>query len=428
MVRVHADIDPVRGHSLGLDRLLHPITAEEFLRTAWEKEPLLIGRSQPAYFEDLPGLDDVDELITATTAGLRIFGGGENSRRWAGDGLVRTGEGRVSEREVVMTAAGVPDIQDVYRAYHEGYTIVLNALHRRSSKVANLSRAVEAELHHPVGVNLYLTPRNAQGFDLHVDTHDVFILQLHGTKEWHVAEPVRRMPLATENGRRPPEDTVLRTLTIEPGDSLYIPRGHAHRAVSTSTSSLHLTVGIHAFCWVDLMAEALRLAADEDSRFRTALPPGFLDHEIDPHTLTGLGDRFARALTDESLVRRARENLSARLVNGGKAAPGGHIRSLDGIARLTEKSLVRWTRVMPRRIRTDASEVTIEFDGNFVSGPLFLEDALRFVADHEHFRIGELPAIGDFPATAKTDLVSRLIREGLLVIADHTVEGNSHAS
>jgi hypothetical protein len=327
-----------------------------------------------------------------------------------------------------LTAAGVPDIQDVYRAYHDGYTIVLNALHRRSSAVANLARAVEAELHHPIGVNLYLTPRNAQGFDLHVDTHDVFIVQLHGTKEWHVAESAGSKPLPTESNTRPPQDTVLRAMTVKRGDTLYIPRGHAHRAVSTSTSSLHLTVGVHAFCWMDLMTEAVRLAAEADTELRRALPLGFLDREVDPARLAGLGDRLGRALTDESLIRRAQENLSASLVNGGKAAPGGHFRSLDHIAHLTEKSIVRWTRTMYHRIRKGPSDIAIEFDGNFVSGPLFLEDALRFVANHELFQIGQLPTFGDFPATAKTDLVSRLIREGLLAVVDHTPEGNSHAT
>lgn len=422
MVRVHGGTETLVAHSGGLARLLHPVTPEGFLRTAWEKEPLLVSRAQPDYFKDLPSLDEVDELITTTTPGLRISG--DDASR-----LVRTDDkGHVSQRDFRMTTAGLPDIQDIYRAYHEGYTIVLNALHRRSSKVANLSRALEAALHHPVGVNMYLTPRHGQGFDLHVDTHDVFILQLHGTKEWHVAGPGRRLPLAVENGTRPPDHTALRTLTLEPGDSLYIPRGHPHRALTTATSSLHLTVGIHAFRWADLMAEALRLLAEENVEFQTALPPGFLDREIDQGNAAGLGNRLARALTDESLARRAKESLGARLIGVGKAAPGGHFRSLDDVPQLTGESLVRRTGTMYQRIRKDPDEVAIEFDGNFVSGPPFLEDALRFIADHELFRVCELPKIGDFPSKAKTDLVSRLIREGLLVLADDKLEGSSHGT
>lgn len=408
--------------------LLHPVAVEEFLRTSWEREPLLISRGQQDYFEDLPGLDDVEELITTTIPGHR-FGIGPNGLMRSDDRLVRSDRsGSASQREFSMTADGIPDIQDIYRSYHEGYTIVLNALHRRSSKVANLARALEAVLHHPVGVNLYLTPRHGQGFGLHADTHDVFILQLHGTKEWHVAESGGRLPLPRESPEQPPDDTPLRTMTLQSGDSLYIPRGHAHRAATTSTSALHLTVGVHTFSWTDLLTEALRLVAAQDAEFREALPPGFLGREIDPKRVAGLSDRLARALADEPLVRQARENLGTQLTSARKAAPGGHIRSLDGVAQLTGESVVRRIKTMYQKIQKGSAQISIEFDGNWVSGPLFLEDALLFIAEHECFQVRELPEISDFPETAKTDLVSRLIREGFLVLADNNQEGNSHAT
>ncbi|WP_146605783.1 cupin domain-containing protein [Micromonospora craterilacus] len=418
MARIRSEIETPVAHSDGLEWLLHPITPADFLHTAWEQQPLLISRAQRDYFQDLPGLDEVDEMITTTMSGRRIVE--DDASR-----LVRTDDkGRISQRDFRITRAGVPDIQDIYQAYHEGHTIVLNGIHRRSSKVANLSRALEATLHHPVGVNLYLTPRHSQGFDLHVDDHDVFILQLHGTKVWHVASGLSP---ATEHGKRPLSDIELRTMTLESGDSLYIPRGFPHRAQATATSSLHLTVGVHAFRWADLMTEALRLLADDDAEFRSALPPGFLDREIDPENVARLGNQLAHALTDESLARRARQSLGARLIGAGKAAPGGHFRSLDRLARLSDDSLVRRTRTMYHRIRSGPADVAIEFDGNFVSGPPFLEDALRFIADHELFRVDELPEIGNFHSKAKTDLVSRLIREGFLAVADEAPEGN-HAT
>jgi len=180
-----------RGQIFSLEWSLHPVTTAEFRRAYWESEPLWISRNNPDFFRGLPGLDDVDELITSTTSG--------RERGAVGDGrIVRTDDvGTLSERPFGLDSNGIPDIQDIYSAYHGGYTIVVNHLHRRSAAVARLCRGLEASLHHPVGANLYLTPQNAQGFRPHVDTHDVFILQLHGEKFWHVARPYYPLPLAT---------------------------------------------------------------------------------------------------------------------------------------------------------------------------------------------------------------------------------------
>jgi bifunctional lysine-specific demethylase and histidyl-hydroxylase NO66 len=129
-----------------LSWILHPLAAADFFRDHWETQPLFVGREDPDYFMDLPGLDAVDELITATTSG-RV--------RWINDGhMVRTdARGNLSERPIRLDANGIPDLQDVFRAYDSGYTVVVNQLHRRSATVALMCRSLEVSLHHPVGVN-----------------------------------------------------------------------------------------------------------------------------------------------------------------------------------------------------------------------------------------------------------------------------------
>jgi len=243
-----------RGQIFSLEWLLHPVTTAEFRRAYWESEPLWISRNNPDFFRGLPGLDDVDELITSTTSG--------RERGAVGDGrIVRTDDvGTLSERPFGLDSNGIPDIQDIYSAYHGGYTIVVNHLHRRSAAVARLCRGLEASLHHPVGANLYLTPQNAQGFRPHVDTHDVFILQLHGEKFWHVARPSYPLPLATWKHGTMRSLPDAREYKLKPGDVFYLPRGCPHDAITAEGSSLHLTVGVNVFRWIDFFLEAATLA------------------------------------------------------------------------------------------------------------------------------------------------------------------------
>ena len=58
-------------------------------------------------------------------------------------------------------------------------------------------------------------------------------------------------------------------MEVEPGDTLYLPRGWLHQALTSDEDSLHLTVGVNVVTWLD----ALRAALDR-LRGRRRLPAG----------------------------------------------------------------------------------------------------------------------------------------------------------
>jgi lysine-specific demethylase/histidyl-hydroxylase NO66 len=389
-----------------LEWLLDPVAPSTFLSEHWEQTPLLVDRDEPGYFRDLPGLDVVDELIATTVPSRQRSADGER--------LVRSEpDGTLSDRTVVVGANGVADVQAVYRAYHEGFTVVVNQVHRRDAAVGRLCRGLQAALHHPVGANLYLTPAGAQGFLPHIDTHDVLIAQLHGSKEWHVASPSADLPLAeSRHGRQALPDAVTYMLT--PGDTFYLPRGFPHAAVTGDESSLHLTIGIHAYRWHDLLDEALALLADDDVAFREALPPHFLDEPLDTERAVELARRLAGALSDGALVGRATERIGSRLAASDAAAQRGHFMALDALASLRDDSVVTRPPELLCRVGTTQGRATIEFAGNFVTGPAWLEPTLAFVAQHERFSVSELP--GGLTPKDRLDLVRRLVSEGLLKV------------
>ena len=65
-----------------------------------------------------------------------------------------------------------------------GATLVLQALHRTWPPLIRFGTELAAELGHPVQINAYITPPENQGFAAHYDTHDVFVLQVAGSKRW----------------------------------------------------------------------------------------------------------------------------------------------------------------------------------------------------------------------------------------------------
>ncbi len=192
-------------------------------------------------------------------------------------------QGRTVDRVTRSAVAGSRTITDlvdgdaVAAAYAEGSTLVLQSLHRMWPPVGALCRSLAGELGHQTQCNAYVTPAgSARGFDFHHDTHDVFVLQVEGSKHWQVHAPVIELPVKSQprsgaglvpDGQAPVLDVVL-----HPGDCLYLPRGFVHAAETTDKPSVHLTIGIVTTTWHDVLADALGTFGPDDLTLRRALP------------------------------------------------------------------------------------------------------------------------------------------------------------
>lgn len=389
---------------LDLRKLLAPLTKERFLRESWEKKPVLL-RGSARRFERLLRIADLDAL-----ACFGVLSSSESDVR-----LAKTDGKEFTSRPVRAAAGGMPDPYGLYRAHHEGQTLIINRVDARWAPVAALCRALEWELHHRVNANLYFTPPRAQGFAPHFDSHDVFILQLEGEKDWRLYGSI---PLPLEDDElQPLEKAKLgrpsRTFTLRAGDVLYIPRGFVHEAVSRETSSLHLTVGVHVTRWLDLARQALEHEARTDARLREALPPGFLE----PGRRAGLRERLGELLAASArgdAARSAVEAVSERCLKNGAPLPDGHFEVLERVSGLADSSAVARRGAMPCAAFRDGARSGIRFPGNSVSGPAEIEPALRYIAATRRFKVSDLP--GPISAGSKRILVRRLIREGLLTL------------
>jgi ribosomal protein L16 Arg81 hydroxylase len=97
-----------------------------------------------------------------------------------------------------------------------------------------------------VHTNVYFSPASTQGFRCHYDLHEVFVLQIEGTKHWKVFAPTTEAPVEPWRQEDVPSADVAPYVDcmLGPGDVLYVPRGHWHYAVAQDRHSLHITVGV----------------------------------------------------------------------------------------------------------------------------------------------------------------------------------------
>jgi len=189
-----------------------------------------------------------------------------------------TRRARIGNRDLTDLAA--PNrVIDGYRA---GATVVLQGLHLTDPGLARFANNLALELDQPVQLNAYLSPASARGLDVHFDYHDVFVVQLDGAKRWRVWAPTDRTrdPIGGRHAiPRPTLDEVgepVLDLVLEPGDVLYLPRGHPHVAETTDRESAHLTVGVLAVTWHRVVRRAIDDAVDA-GRLRTSIPLSSLD-------------------------------------------------------------------------------------------------------------------------------------------------------
>ena len=370
--------------SVALDRALAPVESESFLAEHWERQPLVVPRAEEGRFDDLLSVQDVERLITETgirTPGFRLVKAGATISGYTTD---------LAWRPEPFT--GVVDVPRVLAAFEAGATIVLQALHHNWLPLARYCRQLEAFLGHPAQANAYYTPRGSQGLPVHHDTHEVITLQVAGEKRWLVYEPVLELPLKHQRYRSAlgaPGEPVL-DVTLRAGDTMYLPRGWLHQALTSGSDSLHVTVGVNVRRWIDEARAELDLQ-EGDLAFRETI-----DRD-EPPELPAFDAGAVRARARERFVRSRRPILD------------GQLSELRALAELTvETELERRDTVI-----ADLHGTRLVFEGREISFPERLVAELEFLVTTEKpFRAADLP--GQLDAAGRLVLVRRLVREGFL--------------
>jgi ribosomal protein L16 Arg81 hydroxylase len=381
--------------------LLQPVSVQTFLDQIWAKTRYHVERHCAGYFDSLlPGpsvAEELVELFCQESCELRLVKGKDK-------------KGADSYR---FEDAGV-DIARIHEDFAAGYTIVLDGVERHVRTVAALSQSIEVELNFPVQVNAYLSPPGSQGLVAHYDDHDVLILQIQGSKIWHVYEgadiPPRDMQRDRENavateGLPPPID-----VNLQAGDVLYLPRGKVHEAETIAEPSLHLTVGVHAPTAFTLAVGALYQQSFHDDRLNAQLPPRHLDDPDLHAAVDALMRDTVKTVEDPNAITRGLDALADVLVRRGRCPPVGPISDVAG---LDAETVVRKYQPLYSRVRTESSGVTLQFASLSVGAAPDHKDAMEFVSRSvESFRIGELPGLSE---RQQIELARTLIVSGFLV-------------
>jgi ribosomal protein L16 Arg81 hydroxylase len=382
--------------------MIDPVGIDEFLEEYYERKTQHVQRTDPAWFADILNADDIDRVFERTAISRSV--------------IRVTKEGNEVHADRFCESADSPSVSNarLLDLFGSGHTLIFNSGDCLFSGLDRYCRAVAGELQLRVQPNIYITPFDARGFDNHYDDHDVFILQVMGSKTWRLYHSPEELPSVRQKwvpgtyALRAPELEV----TLSPGDSLYIPRGVLHDARTSGTASAHITLGLHPIHRFDLMQELAWLAQDMPA-FRRSIPLGLLRDRA------AAGDEFKRLLMDlvarvdvDELIKRRHTDFTVN-----RRPDFRHMFSgLTRLNQLTLDTTLRKRADVPCTVDRGARTLTVRFAGRKIPIQPFLESALDLIVGDDAFVVREID--GFVSDTGRLDLARTFVRAGLLEIVE----------
>ncbi|WP_225547364.1 cupin domain-containing protein [Chromobacterium violaceum] len=361
--------------------LVSGISEQDFFANYWEKKPI----NFPAPLDKVLNLYNIDHFEQQLS---------KSDIRYPTVALALNGK-RVDPKAFTYTrkVGGVlvddlVDVPTVYRLWDEGHTIILHSLQYSAPSLSDWIQSLEARLQHPVQVNAYLSPpTKTQGFGVHYDTHDVFIVQIEGRKHWRIwKDPAYPPPLAHESRPKDPSienGPLLIDKIIEPGEVLYIPRGWYHEARAVESSSLHLTIGVLLLRRIDgLKAIFDKIISDitksTNDSWRLALSTGYLEgSELE---FMSLRDEVVNRIHDEWSV----SSIAKRFHEIARPFPHTSLRERHSLHINPTTKLKVVSRRAPHIVQ-DGSNLKLKYSGQELSLPISAKIAIDKIFNWQVF-------------------------------------------
>lgn len=384
-----------------IDRLIAPMAAATFVESYWEQAPLNLQRATPECFADLLSIDAIDRILST----MRLRG---RDLRIAQDGSLLPGSSYCG------SSPGEDNI-DLYSAlalFNDGATLILNNAERFWAPLRELVAGLAQFFGGRVQANVYVTPPSSRGFAAHYDTHDVFLLQIAGAKSWRVCASSVALPLAAQpyDDRVAEKADTQQEFRLAMGDTLYLPRGFIHEATTQEETSAHVTIGVFAPLWIDLLSELIAAAGERHPDLRRSLPlRGLAPENVD---LASQVEAKVGRLGDAQLFATARDRLVDRMTETQEPLLRGQLAELA-----SRESIVLDTRLRRREsvaftLRDEDQDLLLSFCRRTIRFPKYVKPHLEFIVGVDELRVADLP--DDLDDDGKLVLARRLVREGFL--------------
>jgi 50S ribosomal protein L16 3-hydroxylase len=235
--------------------LLGGLTPAAFMRRHWQKKPLLVRGAWPEVQPPL-GRSQLFALAASEDVESRLVA--RDGKAW------RVRHGPLRRRALP------PVSRPGWTLLVQGLDLHVPAAHALLEPFGFVPAARLDDL-------MVSWASDGGGVGPHLDSYDVFLLQVHGRRRWRIARSrsaadrafVDGLPLRILQRFEPTREWVL-----EPGDMLYLPPGWAHDGIAMGADCMTASVGFRAPAGAELARELLaRLGEDAPGADRLYADP-----------------------------------------------------------------------------------------------------------------------------------------------------------
>ena len=269
--------------------LLGGLSAAQFMRSHWQKKPLLVRQAIPGFVPpvaraalfDLAAQDGVESRLVQQVDDVWTLQSGPFNRR------------------------ALPPLKRPH------WTLLVQGVDLHSDPVHALMQQFRFVPDARLDDVMISYASDGGGVGPHFDSYDVFLLQAHGQRRWRIGRQKDLslrddVPMKILSHFEPEEEYVL-----EPGDMLYLPPRWAHDGIAQGECMTY-SVGFRVPERTDLAQELLVRLADEDDGataallYRDAKQPAVAQPAEIPATLQEFArDALQRALAQPRALERA---------------------------------------------------------------------------------------------------------------------------
>lgn len=276
------DVDCATRAAAVLSIILSPFDRSTFYSDYWEKRPMHCGSTADKK-RNIRGLLSSKQFRNILKSQSLVYGLDVTTSKMKADYSSMLSGSTPSEidQEKLVEAKE----SELLQHFEEGFCIRLTCPQKYHDPLWSLLSVLEFEFGSRVGCRVELLPPNGSGFKPKYENFDSIIVQLDGQSWWRLYSSLEghelpRCPSYEIEVSDLPGVVSLDTV-LNPGDSLYVPKGWTHRVVnSTSETSMFLTIQVNesnsvADLFEAVMPEALAEAIEKSTDIRRSLPRAF---------------------------------------------------------------------------------------------------------------------------------------------------------
>lgn len=380
--------------------LISPLTRERFFKDYFEKRHIHIKSSHSNRFDRILSEENIEQVLTYQRLTL------PNTRMAHKDA-------NLDSNTLTLEGTKIIDITKVIENYSEGATLVLSQLQDKIKTLKDLCDELSKDFGQRFQTNIYCTPNNnSQGFNIHHDTHDVYILQITGEKVWRIYDSPLCLAIKDlqfdKEVHKPGE--IIDEFTLKPGDLLYIPRGLMHSARTINKKSIHVTIGCTGYTLQDLLINQVNRLCQSNPDLRRGFEPNFWN-EPDKY-LKLCSEAFSLCAKKEE-VQIGLNQLYQKNINRYRINVESPIKQAEAINEINLLTKIVLKKSTPYYIELSS-------DGNFsitlfnkeISLSMDYYPLIEFIIDKQTLVIDDLPLLDN---DGKIEFIKLLLKSGFLI-------------